>query len=135
MAEQHRTLIQTLGLLGLIPFLLLLTAMSVKAEYQYPLALTFAYYTACILSFLAGSFWRENKASLLIGSNLLTLYAAACLVLFHINALLSISLLALGFLSTLALEFYRQNASWYRKLRIGLSLIVILMHGLFLILW
>ncbi|NRA42593.1 MAG: DUF3429 domain-containing protein [Pseudomonadales bacterium] len=128
MVVHNKSLAITLGLLGLIPFIVLPSSITFIPDYSYLISMAFSYYSAVILAFLAGTLWHSEAAYLSIASNLLALYAAACLFLFHLAAEISLYLLAAGFVMMLGLDFFRQLPRWYWQLRCGLSITVLLMH-------
>ncbi|WP_448551653.1 DUF3429 domain-containing protein [Thalassotalea montiporae] len=119
---------RTLGYLGLIPFIAATWAATSNASllslspYQ-----VFVAYSACILSFLAGTLWLKQTATII--SNLFTLVAFACLLL---PAELALPVLASGFVLLLASEFkmglFTDKPLGYQLLRIVLTSIVVLCH-------
>ncbi|REL30489.1 DUF3429 domain-containing protein [Thalassotalea euphylliae] len=122
---------RTLGYLGLIPFIAAAWAATTNTSllslspYQ-----VFVAYSACILSFLAGTLWLKQTAQIAtIISNLFTLVAFACLLL---PAQLALPVLASGFVLLLASEFkmglFTDKPLGYQLLRIVLTSIVVLCH-------
>lgn len=129
-ATDSRSLVVSLGLAGLIPFLLAATWALLHPINYMPLII-FCYYSAGILAFLAGSLWRHQgqSLSLLIQSNAVTLLAVFALVAFHIAPSFSLFLLMTGFVWMLYLDLFKTDYSvWYKQFRSLLSLIVIAMH-------
>lgn len=128
--SDSRTLILGLGIAGLAPFLLAV-AWALWHPINYMPIIIFCYYSACILSFLAGSLWRHSgqTASLLIQSNGVTLLAAFGLVAFHIEHNYSLFLLMTGFVWMLYLDLFKTNyAPWYKRFRSLVSIVVIALH-------
>lgn len=132
--KSTRSLVTVLGLAGLSPFLLG-AAWAILQPINYMPMLIFCYYSACILSFLAGSLWRHQgqSISLLIQSNAITLLAVFALVIFHLEPNYSIFLLMCGFVWMLNIDLFRSDyALWYKQLRSLLSIIVVALHGVLL---
>jgi hypothetical protein len=98
---------QLLGYLGLIPFILFLWLFDNHIQ-DLPIKpqQAFVFYSATILSFVAGSLWRRDNSlsskKLQLISNAFCLYAFTCLLLPLYMALL---LLPLGYLLILSAEY------------------------------
>ena len=134
---------QWLGYLGLIPFFICLwlsasssNKLSVNPEQA------FIFYSAIILSFLSGVLWRkdtlaQNSKSQIL-SNILCLYAYLCLLLPIYYALV---FLPFGYVGLLFTEYLLCNNKEYAytkpyfTMRLILTLLVIILHGLALISW
>ncbi|WP_181902135.1 DUF3429 domain-containing protein [Thalassotalea euphylliae] len=143
----------SLGYLGLIPFVftLILTSVGITLPAISPVQLFIAY-SACILSFLAGTLWLNGEAittgataqgktqelatgnqvtnkSASIFSNVITLLAFACLLL---PTPIAIGGLAIGFCLLLVLEFKWQlftgKPAGYKMLRVVLTAVVVSCH-------
>lgn len=138
---------QWLGYLGLIPFLacLWLFEISFDSSERYLLfnpQQGFVFYSAIILSFLAGVLWRKESgdahSTAQIISNIFCLYAYFCLFLPGFYALI---FLPFGYLSLFLAEYLlcnnKQDAliSPYFIMRFRLTLLVSLLHGVALISW
>ncbi|MFD2164886.1 DUF3429 domain-containing protein [Thalassotalea euphylliae] len=130
---------QTLGYLGLIPFVaVVMTTNSNTDIVGVSNYLIFSAYSACILSFLAGTLWlkhhNEQETAPTFLSNAFTLVAFAGLLLPPIFAL---PLLAIGYLTLLASEFklglFTNKPEGYLLLRTVLTAIVVVCHLLMII--
>ena len=117
-----------LGTLGLVPFIALPILSKFSPQFSYFSTLVFAYYSACILCFLAGTLWHEASTGFVVVSNVLTLWAVSCLVLYNFNSAMALLLLALGFLVMLLLDMNRALPAWYIRFRRSLTIVVIAMH-------
>ena len=65
MVVHNKSLAITLGLLGLIPFIVLPSSITFIPDYSYLISMAFSYYSAVILAFLAGTLWHSEAAYLL----------------------------------------------------------------------
>lgn len=128
-----------LGYLGLIPFIVLFIMNLFEVNILGTDAKKcFTYYSAIILSFLAGTLWRPTTDSSTskqnIISNLFSLLAFFSLVIQHNIALI---LLAIGYLWLYGYErTYIQldnNLTPYYQMRLKLTLLVFSMHALIFI--
>jgi len=151
---------QWLGYLGLIPFLACLWLFEMSFDGSANNLLFnpqqgFVFYSAIILSFLAGVLWRKESGSFLAGvlwrkesgsehskaqiiSNIFCLYAYLCLFLPGFYALI---FLPFGYLSLFLAEYLlcnnKQDAftNPYFIMRFRLTLLVSVLHGIALISW
>lgn len=125
---------RTLGYAGLLPFIALtVVAPNLVQQYSIP---AFLSYSAVILSFLGGIHWGvlmqqggSDVARALCISMLPSLIAWAALLLPEHWALLTLST------TYLAWWLYDRGAittTWYQKLRLQLTFVVILMHLIWL---
>ena len=129
-----------LGYAGLIPFIALTVMLYiVPAEELSKVTLAFMTYSACILSFMAGTLWgmntaRELSKGALIVTNLLTI--SAWITLNLSSQLIPLSLLAVGFIVSYFTErpysLPNLTGSLYLQMRMRLTTIVVLCHLLFL---
>ena len=142
-----------LGYLGLFPFALstCLTVLSVvdtgntntSSFLGYYVPYVFLTYSACILSFLAGTLWRGQVDSGFDGSNMLLLSNLLALLswlsllimnLSHYLVLLAVVILASGYVVALTAERTSPSVSpQYFVMRSRLTWAVIVMHLIFLI--
>lgn len=146
--KTHRQTSKILGYLGLVPFVFFLWAVEVTTHnIEHPLAIIepqqgFLFYSAIILSFLAGTLWKkdaslDNSASQIL-SNIFCLIAFTCLFIPLIYAL---TLLSSAYLCLLWAEYllcYKQQPSFtrsYFSMRLRLTIIVIALHGTALVAW
>jgi ABC-type uncharacterized transport system permease subunit len=132
---------QYLGYLGLTPFVLILLFEQTVARLfvQSPVQI-FIFYSAVILSFVAGTLWRKQnslvntKRQLL--SNLFSLLAFTSLLMPHSIALM---ILATTYLALLSCEHYfdqvQPDNRSYLKMRLHLTALVIIMHIVAFVLW
>lgn len=132
---------QYLGYLGLTPFVLILLFEQTVARLfvQSPVQM-FIFYSAVILSFVAGTLWRKQnshvntKRQLL--SNLFSLLAFTSLLMPHSIALM---ILATTYLALLSCEHYfdqvQPDNRSYLKMRLHLTALVIIMHIVAFVLW
>ncbi|WP_157823285.1 DUF3429 domain-containing protein [Psychromonas sp. MB-3u-54] len=138
---------QWLGYLGLIPFvacLLLFEIFTDSAANNYPFnpQQAFLFYSAIILSFLAGTLWRKDTLTPHIAtqiiSNILCLYAFICLFIPIFYALV---LLPLGYFSLFFVEYFlchnKEDAytTSYYSMRLRLTVLVIFLHAAALMSW
>lgn len=144
MRNSSRPLIQTLGFLGLLPFIISTFEYHFDFyEYGFIAQSAFVAYSAIILSFLCGAIWGQvleqpyqvKGKALLIGSNLVAILAW-CGLLIH-QPHLSLLLLLCGYISVFWLEVrwlkqIRPDQSFYPNLRFTLTLLVCAMHLLML---
>lgn len=138
MNEKNTMIARVLTYLGIIPFLFLGIAVVLQAKgLDYSLAL-FAY-GAVIISFLCGIHWavflffsQQCPRNLLLQSNVISLLG--WLSVLPVRPLLAFSLQILNFLYLLLLdlELYRNKIipSWFYKLRLQATLIVVLLLGI-----
>ena len=141
----------TLGYLGLLPFALplwVIVTASLSERGVHSAAIlglyapyAFIAYSACILSFLAGSLWRDHigsqgVGSVLLVSNLLALMAWVCLMVTQVSqllTLLAIAVLMSGFLTLLWAEQATIAADHnYTIMRFKLTALVVAMHMILL---
>jgi Protein of unknown function (DUF3429) len=131
---------QWLGYLGLLPFILSLAASLFIQDWHDKAVQIFIFYSAIILSFLAGSLWRVkaagNNNKHLAVSNLFSLIAFTALLM---PTLISLMVLAIGFLSLFYYEsFMKRNndkKAAYLKMRFNLTSLVVLLHATALYFW
>jgi len=126
---------QLLGYLGLIPFILCLLLSLVNLSfYSVEPHTVFIYYSVAILSFLSGSLWHCGQQSshtmAIILSNIICLFAFACLLLPVNNSLL---VLPFGyFILLLTEQTMAKKLAWYTSsylsMRTFLTLIVSGLH-------
>jgi len=138
---------QWLGYLGLFPFLACLWLFEMSFDGSANNLLFnpqqgFVFYSAIILSFLAGVLWRKepggehSKAQII--SNIFCLYAYLCLFLPSFYALI---FLPFGYLSLFLAEYLLYNnkqdvfTNPYFIMRFRLTLLVSLLHGIAVISW
>jgi hypothetical protein len=142
-----------LGYLGLFPFALstCLTILSVvetghantSSFLGYYVPYVFLTYSACILSFLAGTLWRGqfdsgyDGSNMLLLSNLLALLSWLSLLvmnLSHYMMLLAVVILGSGYVVTITAERASPSVSpHYFVMRARLTWAVVLMHLIFLV--
>jgi hypothetical protein len=132
---------QYLGYLGLAPFALALMFESLIAELLNISAVqVFLFYSAIILSFIAGTLWRKQNDKLSIKlqllSNLFSLLAFFALLIPYRVAiiLLSVSYLAI-FMSEYRFDQAKSENSHYLKMRLQLTALVVTMHIIAFSLW
>ena len=138
-----------LGYLGLLPFYIcLLLSQIVNNEQLEPHSLivsiqqAFVFYSAIILSFMSGTLWQKETSKkqlkLQLLSNVLCLIAFACLLMPVFYTLIILPITYAGLLLTeYRLRFQQQitlTAS-YIKMRLILTLLVVLSHITALLLW
>lgn len=130
-----------LGYAGLLPFVVLLILNFFQQyDWQINLQQAFIFYSAIILSFVAGTLWQKDEESInsnrQILSNVISLLAFACLLLPLRNAVV---LLPIGYLLLLVFEslFFDTNldSDAYFKMRTRLTLSVIFLHGVAFAMW
>ena len=116
-----------LGLLGLVPFLacVFFIYSNILSDISQTL---FIFYSASILAFLAGTLWFETTDKHQLLSNAITLMAFSALAISLFSVLLSLLILALGYIMTLVIDMNRRLPQWYKALRSSLSLTVLLCH-------
>lgn len=137
------TLQKTLGYLGVLPFLIpaVCALLSIPLFQLDPLEVFIAY-SGIILSFLAGTLWgrclgteqvHAQERGLLLSSNAFALAAWLCLLLSRYP--LALLILMLGFIAVLLVELGEsiQMKRPYRRLRIQLTTVVLLLHGVLLV--
>jgi hypothetical protein len=140
---------QLLGYLGLLPFIIFLWFFDNVTSY---ISVTpqqgFIFYSAIILSFLAGSLWQKHNSAravkLQIISNAFCLYAFACLFT-SIN--IALLLLPLGYLILMQVEYLlchnhhpssspeKDIPAHYFMMRFILTITVSIFHGIAYTLW
>ena len=144
MRNSSRSLIQTLGVLGLVPFIAsTLTFHFDFYGHGFFAQSVFVAYSAVILSFLSGAIWgqvleqpfQSKGKALLVGSNIVAILAW-CGLLIH-QPHMSLLLLLCGYISIFWLEVrwlkqIRPDQSFYPSLRFLLTLLVCAMHLLML---
>jgi len=138
-----RGIIVGLGLLGLVPFLvILLPFFGMDRLLSFTMPFLFTCYSATILSFLAGVLWGRVLADddslltffILIFSNAMALFSWAGLLLYEASRASSLLLLMLGYLFILLAELrYRRRIfhkldSGYFRLRVLLTGTVLVLH-------
>lgn len=138
-----RGIIVGLGLLGLVPFLvILLPFFGMDRLLSFTIPFLFTCYSATILSFLAGVLWGRVLADddslltffILIFSNAMALFSWAGLLLYEVSRASSLLLLMLGYLFILLAELrYRRRIfhkldSGYFRLRVLLTGTVLVLH-------
>ena len=138
-----RGIIVGLGLLGLVPFLvILLPFFGMDRLLSFIIPFLFTCYSATILSFLAGVLWGRVLADddslltffILIFSNAMALFSWAGLLLYEASRASSLLLLMLGYLFVLLAELrYRRRIfhkldSGYFRLRVLLTGTVLVLH-------
>ena len=138
-----RGIIVGLGLLGLVPFLvILLPFFGMDRLLSFTIPFLFTCYSATILSFLAGVLWGRVLADddslltffILIFSNAMALFSWAGLLLYAASRASSLLLLMLGYLFILLAELrYRRRIfhkldSGYFRLRVLLTGTVLVLH-------
>ena len=154
-ASAKYNLTAMLGDLGSLPFILLAGLMA-NAYFNGPglqsasvLGLyapyVFIAYSAVILSFLSGALWERSRlaepdrlaAVTILFSNFIALSAWACLLLIYVAPIMTVfavCLLLAGFLSLLWVERLTGAVdvfgSSYWSMRLRITIIVVLLHGL-----
>ena len=134
---QNQVVIFSLGYLGLAPFYLFVFGTIQLEDWQAAISNHgFVIYSMAILCFLAGTLWGRAQARSdadifrFVTSNLLVLFSVAAVLIAQIW--LSALLLMLGYL---AIFWYESNTEvlpiWYRRLRLHLTVGVVLAHFLF----
>ena len=138
-----------LGYLGLLPFYIcLLLSQIVNNEQLEPHSLivsiqqAFVFYSAIILSFMSGTLWQKEaskkQVKLQLLSNVLCLIAFACLLMPVFYALIILPITYAGLLFTEYLLRFQQQITLtasYIKMRLILTLLVVLSHVTALLLW
>ena len=126
---------QYLGYLGVAPFGLTLLFEKTTTEIFNTSAIqVFIFYSAIILSFIAGTLWRKENDTLSIklqlASNLFSLLAFFALLMPEKMALM---VLSASYLVVLCFEYYieqaRQENPHYLAMRLQLTVIVVLLHA------
>ena len=142
---------QLLGYLGLIPFVIALAFQSLIIEFfQQTPKQVFIFYSAVILSFIAGTLWRKKNDQLSIKrqylSNIFSLMAFLALL---IPQNFSLILLAVSYLAILFCEYKLDEAQvagtkvegikvenkQYFDMRLQLTSIVVLLHIIAFSVW
>tara|TARA_R110000744_G_scaffold117745_1_gene220132 strand:- start:25105 stop:25521 length:417 start_codon:yes stop_codon:yes gene_type:complete len=132
---------QYLGYLGLSPFLLTFAYEAFSIElFNTSAVQLFIYYSAIILSFIAGTLWRKHNdkrsIQLQLCSNAFSLLAFLTLLLPHYVALVA---LAKFYLLILLCEYHFDHAESetqnYLQMRLYLTTLVVLMHIIAFIVW
>ena len=130
-----------LGYLGLIPFILTIAfAAYIDELLNIPAVKVFIFYSAIILSFIAGTLWRKlnDKASikLQILSNIFSLLAFLTLFLPNYIALV---ILAKVYLLALLCEYHFDHSEPknhpYLHLRMHLTALVVILHIIAFVIW
>ncbi|WP_166372432.1 DUF3429 domain-containing protein [Psychromonas sp. SA13A] len=138
-----------LGYLGLLPFYIcLLLSQIVNNEQLEPHSLivsiqqAFVFYSAIILSFMSGTLWQKEtskkQVKLQLLSNVFCLIAFACLLMPVFYALIILPITYVGLLFTEYLLRFQQQITLtasYIKMRLILTLLVVLSHVTALLLW
>lgn len=126
---------QYLGYLGVAPFgLTLLFEKTTTEIFNTSSIQVFIFYSAIILSFIAGTLWRKENDTLSIklqlASNLFSLLAFFALLMPEKMALM---VLSASYLVVLCFEYYieqvRQENPHYFAMRLQLTVIVVLLHA------
>jgi len=132
---------QTLGYLGLAPFVLALVFENFSPVlFNIAAEQVFIFYSAIILSFIAGTLWRKHNDKLSIKlqlcSNIFSLLAFFALLLPNYLALV---VLALIYPAILCCEYYFERAKAehkpYLRMRLYLTTLVVIMHIIAILLW
>ena len=132
---------QYLGYLGLSPFVLTFAFGAFSEELlNIPAEKVFIFYSAIILSFIAGTLWRkendQTSIKLQLFSNLFSLLAFFSLLLPSYIALI---VLAKIYLLSLLCEYHFDHGDAenydYLQMRMHLTALVILMHIIAFIMW
>jgi hypothetical protein len=132
---------QTLGYLGLAPFVLALVSESFSPTlFNIAAEQVFIFYSAIISSFIAGTLWRKHNDKLSIKlqlcSNIFSLVAFFALLLPNCLALV---VLAVIYPATLWCEYYFDHAEnehkAYLRMRLNLTTLVVIIHIIALLLW
>lgn len=132
---------QYLGYSGLIPFILTLALAGYIDEFlNISPVKVFIFYSAIILSFIAGTLWRKLNnnvnSKLQILSNIFSLLAFLTLLLPNYIALV---ILAKAYLLTLLCEYYFDHSDpenyQYLQMRMHLTSLVVIMHIIAFVIW
>ncbi|MBA6293976.1 DUF3429 domain-containing protein [Colwellia sp. MB3u-70] len=132
---------QILGYLGLAPFVLALVFEKFSpALFNIAAEQVFIFYSAIILSFIAGTLWRKHNDKLSIKlqlcSNIFSLLAFFSLLLPNYLALV---ILAVIYPAILCCEYYFDAAKTEHKsylcMRLYLTTLVVIMHIIAVLLW
>lgn len=126
-----------LGWSGVLPFLLAVMAAFALPQWAAFAAAVFVSYGAVILSFLGGARWGRALATRVeparfVEAVLPSLIGFAALLLLH-TAWIALLLLAFGFAIWLVID--QRDRLWspaYKRMRLGISLVVLLLHGAWL---
>ena len=125
-----------LGYLGLIPFAVFLYYGSEQSLFVVNSKFSFISYSAIILSFIAGSLWRESpnnqNSQTQIISNLTSLIAFVCLLV-NISTALIVLPITYGFIFVYQVKLHKQSShnelsTDYMIMRFWLTLTVIIFH-------
>jgi hypothetical protein len=139
-----------LGYLGVLPFALCAAVLAESATlgagaqaaalFGFYVPYVFVSYSAVILSFVCGALWggvngqqvTRTAAHILLFSNIVSLSAWFSLLLTHVShfmTLVSVGLLAMGFVAVLFVERTVVNSDGgYWRLRRNLTMVVVLLH-------
>lgn len=132
---------QYLGYLGLVPFIMTFALNDYVEKYlSIPVEKVFIFYSAIILSFIAGTLWRKDTSKvnikLQLFSNLFSLLAFFTLLLPSHIALLA---LAKIYLLSLLCEYHFDHGDPenydYLQMRMHLTALVITMHIIAFVVW
>lgn len=132
---------QYLGYLGLAPFALTLVFENLIVELLNRSAVqVFVFYSAIILSFLAGTLWRKQNdkknINLQLLSNIFSLLAFFTLLIPYYLALI---VLAVSYLALLHCEYHfdydKLENQPYLNMRLQLTTIVVILHIVAYVLW
>ena len=134
---------QTLGYMGLIPFIISFYLSIQNIIWQIDTKQLFIAYSAIILSFVAGTLWQASEQKKhdrkKIISNIVSLLAFLSLLVNHHLALI---ILAINYLFLFLYEskLVKLNKQYdinpgYMKMRLRLTLVVILLHSAAYLLW
>jgi len=146
-----RLLMQLLGWAGLLPFVLAAAAIWLAQGYPQALAQhAFVLYSLAILAFLGGTLWGRLLPVLAADgedggpplpadawlraliSNGVVLYAFVAVL--TSQTFIAAGFLALGYLTVLWYELGSSDmAPWYRRMRTRLTLLVVLLHGVYMV--
>jgi hypothetical protein len=132
---------QYLGYLGLIPFILTFAFGNyIERFLSIPAEKVFIFYSAIILSFIAGTLWRKDtdkvSIQLQVLSNLFSLLAFLTLFLPSYIALVALSKI---YLLSLLCEYHFDHAAPenynYLQMRMHLTALVVTMHIIAFVIW
>ena len=131
---------QILGYMGLLPFVVCITASHFISDVQMMAKQAFVYYSAIILSFIAGSLWRVEPSRKMgkeqLVSNFFSLIAFFSLLS---DLWLALWMLATSYLLILLFERSLNNEKAFRKeymsMRVRLTTIVVMLHAFALFFW
>lgn len=132
---------QYLGYLGLSPFLLTFAFGAFSEElFNFPAVKVFIFYSAIILSFIAGTLWRKHNDKLSIKlqifSNIFSLLAFFTLLLPNYIALVALTKI---YLLIMLCEYHFDHTTPenhdYLQMRMHLTALVVLIHIIAFLIW